>query len=66
MGMTFKSFAESWWFWLLCVSAVLVRGFFRHWDVFTWCLLGFFALTGLLRFLSRRGKEIESEKRNQR
>jgi hypothetical protein len=35
MALTFKRVTESWWFWSLCIVAVVVRGFFRHWDVFT-------------------------------
>jgi len=65
MAMTFKRFTESWWFWLLCVIGVVVRGFVTHWDVFTWGLLGLFTMTGLWRLFSRRRKEIEPEKRNE-
>jgi len=62
VAMTLKSFNESWWLWLLCVSGVVVRGFFRHWDVFTWCLLGFFAVTGLWRLFP--GDERKSSLKN--
>jgi hypothetical protein len=57
--MKLKQFMASWWFWLLCVAAALVRGFLRHWDVTTWCLFGFFAITGVVRFISGRRKKRE-------
>jgi hypothetical protein len=52
----FKPITESWWFWLLVIALIFVRGWQREWDVTNWCLLGYFAITGVFRFLSRRRK----------
>src|SRR4051812_3162671 len=59
--MTFKRFTENWWFWVLCVSAVLFRGFLRHWDFTTWlparivCHYGWRAFTRVATEISTGG-----------
>lgn len=57
--MTFRQFTDSWRFWMLCVALLLTRGYFYHWDWVTWCLLGFFVITTIVRIIARRRNKTE-------
>src|SRR5437764_999906 len=49
--MTFQSFKQSWWAWLLCLALAILAGIRRHWDGVAWAILGGVGVIGCMRLL---------------
>ena len=58
--MFFRHFTDGWWFWMLCVIALLTRGYLYGWDWIAWCLLALFTITGIARIVTWRRKKLEA------